>query len=238
MSGRLAVVLLALCLIVGSLILYRGSSSKSPKSAPTPTTAQPEQATTPPVKPVEAQPASPPAPGELHALVQRIYKDTATVDESRADAFILGDFNGDDSQDIALFIRPAKGKLAELNSEYANWTLEDPRDWAQQLDKAGRPQSLTKPPAPVKVQQSDVLLTIVHGYQHDGWRNPMATQTYLLKNVAGDKMKLEPATDMMKSNPRGENLPVLRGDLILETLAGESGFLYWTGAHYAWQKTL
>ena len=240
MSGRIAVVLLGACIVIGALIMYRGSSSKPQKSAPA--AAQPEQATPPPVKPIEAEPESPPAPSppapdELPALIQRIYKDTATVDESRAKAFLVGDFNGDESQDIALFIRPAKGKLQQLGDEYANWTLEDPRDWAQQLDKSGMPQPLSKPPAPVKVQQSDVLLTIIHGYQKDGWRNPQATQTYLLRNAAGDEMKMVPAMDMMRSNQRRESLPALRGDLIVETLAGESGFLYWTGAHYAWQKT-
>lgn len=243
MSGRIAVVLLASCIVIGSLILYRGSSSKSQK--PVPSTAQPEQTTPPPVKPAEAQPASPPAPGEIRALIQRIYKDAVTVDESRANPFMVGDFNGDESQDIAVFIRPAKGKLPQLNDEYANWITEDPRIKAQsdqpakaQPDQSMKTQSPTKPPPPVKVQQSDVLLTIVHGYQKDGWRNPMATQTYLLRNAAGDEMRLEPAIDMMRSNQSGENLPGLRGDLILETLAGESGFLYWTGASYAWQKTL
>jgi hypothetical protein len=236
MSGRIAVLLLGCCIVIASLILYQGCSSKSQKSAQ-PSTAQSAQAAPPPVKPIEAPSASSPAPGEIRAVIQRIYKDAAMVDESRADAFTVGDFNGDDSQDIAIFIRPVKGKLPQLNDEYANWIIEDPHSMPQ-AEIPGKTQSPAKNPAPVKIQQSDALLTIVHGYQQDGWRNPMATQTYLLRNAAGADVQVETAKEMMRSNRNGNNLPGLRGDLIRETLAGESGFLYWTGAHYAWQKTL
>ncbi|HEY0547000.1 MAG TPA: hypothetical protein VGC91_16600 [Pyrinomonadaceae bacterium] len=233
MSGRIAVVLLISCIVIVSLILFRSSSSKPQRTEPS--KAQPEQVTPPPAQPIAASPASPPAPGEARTLIQRIYKDAVTVDESRANAIIVGDFNGDDSQDIAVLIRPVKGQLPQLNSEYANWIVEDMRNRppAQTPENAHSPE---KNPAPVKVEQSDLLLTIVHGYQRAGWRDPLATQTYLLKNAAGDEMKMESALEMMRSNQSAGRLPGLRGDLIRETLAGESGFLYWTGARYAWQK--
>jgi hypothetical protein len=236
MSGKIAVVLLGSCLVIVALILYRGSSSSKPQSGSA-LTAQPGQVAPPPAQPVEAkaEPA-PAASGEIRALIQRIYKDAATVDESRANAFVVGDFNGDESQDVAIFIKPVKGKLPQLNDEYANWILEDARDQPQ-LDTPGKARTPSKKPAPVKVQQSDMLLTIVHGYQKEGWRNPLATQTYLLRNAVGDELKMEPAIEMMRNNQSGGQLPGLRGDLIRGTLAGESGFLYWTGARYAWQKT-
>ncbi|MBV9210582.1 MAG: hypothetical protein JOZ52_08135, partial [Acidobacteria bacterium] len=220
MSGRMAVLILGCCIVVAALILYRGSSSKSQKSAP-PATAKSEPAAPPPstVKPVEAPPssASAPEPGEIRAVIERIYKDAATVDESRADAFTVGDFNGDDSQDIAIFIKPVKGKLPELNDEYANWTVEDPHS-KPQPSADGKTQATARSYAP-KIQPSDVLLTIIHGYQQAGWRNPQATQTYLLKNAAGAHVQVETAKDMMRSTQSGENLPTLRGDLIRQTLA-------------------
>ncbi|HEY0406227.1 MAG TPA: hypothetical protein VGC89_10895, partial [Pyrinomonadaceae bacterium] len=66
----------------------------------------------------------PPKPEEVSAVVARVYKDAVTVDAGRQPLFVVGDFNGDDSQDIAVVVRPAKGKLEELNSEVANWILE------------------------------------------------------------------------------------------------------------------
>lgn len=233
MSGRIAVLVLGCCMAIASLILYQSSSSQ--KSAPPPT-AKSQPATSPHVKPMAVPSASSPAPGEVRAVIQRIYQDAAIVDESRADVFTVGDFNGDDSQDIAVFIRPAKGKLPQLNDEYANWTVEDLHGNAQS-NAHGKTRSSAKSPAP-KIQPSDVLLTIIHGYQQTGWRNPQATQTYLLRNAAGADVQVATAKEMMRSNRNGENLPTLQGDLIRETLAGETGFLYWTGARYAWQKTL
>jgi hypothetical protein len=34
-----------------------------------------------------------------------------------------------------------------------------------------------------------------------------------------------------------EQLPPIRGDVIRETLADTPGFIYWTGAKYAWFPT-
>lgn len=234
-SGRIVVVLLCSCIVIASLILYQGASSKRPRVEIS--TDQKEKIAQPPVEPVESKPEQPPAPAEIRAVIERIYKDAATVDESHGNAFTVGDFNGDQSQDIAIIIRPVKGKLPQINDEYANWIIEDPRIMPQ-LDPHQNAQSSPKRPAPVKAQQNDVLLTIVHGYQQSGWRNPAARQTYLLRNAVGKDIKIEPAIELLRKTQNGEKLPGLRGDVILETLAGESGFLYWTGAKYSWQKSL
>ena len=233
MTVRIVVVVLCSCIVIVSLLLYQGASSKPPGGESS--TAQKEKIAEPPVKPTESKPEQPPAPAEIRAVIERIYKDAATVDESRGNTFTVGDFNGDQSQDIAIIIRPVKGKLPQINDEYANWIIEDPRIVPQlNPDKNAHP----KRPAPVKAQQNDLLLTIVHGYQQSGWRNPAARQTYLLRNAVGKDIKIEPAIELLRKTQNGEKLPGLRGDVILETLAGESGFLYWTGAKYSWQKSL
>jgi hypothetical protein len=234
-TGRIVVVVLCVCIVIVSLLLYQGASSKPPSGESS--IAQKEKTAEPPVKPTESKPEQSPAPAEIRAVIERIYKNAATVDESHANTFTVGDFNGDQSQDIAIIIRPAKGKLPQINEEYANWIIEDPRIMPQ-LNPDQNAQSSPKRPAPVKVQQHDLLLTIVHGYQQSGWRNPAARQTYLLRNAVGEDIKMEPAIEVLKRTQNGEKLPGLRGDVILETLAGELGFLYWTGAKYSWQKSL
>jgi hypothetical protein len=156
------------------------------------------------------------------------------IDTSHSPGYITGDFNGDDSQDIAIVVRPAKDKLEEINSEVANWIVEDPRKIVLP-DPHKSVQKLPPAPEPVKVQPDNLLLTIIHGYEKDGWRNPEAKQAYLLDNAVGNSMVAKPLKDLQSAIGNKNNLSK-SGDVIKETLAGESGFLYWTGAKYAWHK--
>lgn len=233
MSRRIIIVLLCSVAALATLVLYKGASSTKPGSETA--TAPKEQISQPTANPVKAQPASPATPAEIRAVVERIYQDAAIVDESHENPFTVGDFNGDRSPDIAIVIKPVKGKLPQINDEYANWIIVDPRS-ATQLDTDKEVQKAPKKPAPVKIQQNDSLLTIVHGYEQAGWRNAAARQAYLLKNAAGTGIKTEPVMETIHQARKEGKLPDLRGDVIRETLAGESGFLYWTGAKYVWHK--
>ena len=62
---------------------------------------------------------------EVQAAIARTYKEAVTINTRHLNPFVTGDFNGDNSEDIAIIVNPAKGMLEELNSEYANWTLDD-----------------------------------------------------------------------------------------------------------------
>jgi hypothetical protein len=94
-------------------------------------------------------------------------------------------------------------------------------------------QRFPKKPEPVRVRQDDLLLVVVHGYQKDGWRNPLATQTYLLKNALGEKIEAHTKADVIAASP-GKRLPKLSGDLIGEILRGKPGYLYYAGSTYLW----
>ena len=233
MSRQIIIVLLCSFAVLATLILYKGASS-TPQSSET-ATAQKEQVSQPTANPVKAQPESLATPAEIRAVIERIYQDAAIVDESHKNPFTVGDFNGDRSPDIAIVIRPVTGKLPKINDEYANWIIVDPRS-APQLDTEKEVQTSPKKPAPVKIRQNDSLLTIVHGYERAGWRNAAARQAYLLKNAVGTDIEMEPVMETIHKSRNGGKLPELRGDVIRETLAGETGFLYWTGAKYAWHK--
>lgn len=161
---------------------------------------------------------------ELHQVqeaVKRVFKEAAIVDSSQRPAFVAGDFNGDLSEDIAVVLKPAPEKLSDLNEEYPAWMLRDP---------FGTPE----PRSPrLRVAATDVLLAVIHGYGAQGWRDPQATQTYLLKNAAGSAMETHAGKDFVAAN-QGKKLPALRGDLIGEMLDGKSGYLYYSGATYSW----
>ena len=133
-------------------------------------------------------------------------------------------------------MRPAAGKLEEINSEMANWILEDPRQVAapdpRKFDPHQGVQILEPPKERPRVAAGDRLLAVIHGYKEQGWRNPEARQTYLLKNAAVGEMK--PEGRLAARAEAQTKTPRLLGDVIRERLGDEQGFLYWTGARYGW----
>ena len=181
---------------------------------PTTTAAAPVHSTS--SQPAAYKPGPGPTVAEVREAITRNYEDAAVIDNSRPTAFVVGDFNGDNSEDIAIVVKPGKGKLSKLNSEYANWILEDPREPVHVRDLKTRP-------APVTVSNKDSLLAVIHGVKSEGWRSTIAKQTYLLKNAAGESFEKQPSR---------------RGDVIREKLDGTTGVIYFTGAKYAWHPII
>ncbi len=184
---------------------------------------------------VEAPPAfqpspSPPPPDlpklpaqltEVHAVVKRVFKDAADLDKNRDLNYIVGDFNGDRSQDIAVIIRPAVGQIDEMNQQFPPWILKDP------FVQARRDGSV------LSIDENETLLAVIHGNGANDWRDPEATQTYLLKNAVGSNIKRQSRNEFLAANA-GKRLPQLHGDLIGQVLKGTSGYLYYSGATYSW----
>jgi hypothetical protein len=207
-------------------------TSKSPSQAASINATSSEAAQEP--TPDASSELLPPKPEEVRAVTARVYKDAVAIDMGHQPGYIVGDFNGDGSEDIAIVVKPAKNKLDEINSEVANWIVEDPRQ-VLLPDPNKTVQRLPQNPGPVKVRPDDLLLTIIHGYKDKGWRNTEARQAYLLDNAVGASMTAAPLKDLQSAG--GNKNGVMRsGDVIKQTLAGEQGFLYWTGAKYAWHK--
>jgi hypothetical protein len=164
-----------------------------------------------------------PTEAELRDVIKRNYEDIVTIDRGKSTSFVTGDFNGDAAEDVAVVVKPGKGKLAELNSEYVNWILEDPHEVQAREQKTSK--------VPVTITGNDLLLAVIHGIEGEGWRNALAKQTYLLKHAVGDRFTTEPGRQL---NNDSKALPLLRGDVIREKLNGTDGIIYWTGAKYAW----
>jgi hypothetical protein len=232
-------IFLHLLLVVACLVLaactkpaqtgVNDSPTPSPKESNATTTSneQPEPETT--------RDTTPPTLSEAQDALERIYRRALIPDKNHPDSFVAGDFNGDGSEDIAIMVAPAKDKLAEINSEFANWIIVDPKKVT-----LPDPKKVVQPaPAetgPVKIEQRDSLLAIIHGYGPDGWRNPQAKQTYLLKNAAGEEMRVVPLKDFPGALKVRENGAKSTADIISEKLAGVAGFLYWTAGKYVWHE--
>src|SRR4030095_6472151 len=92
-------------------------------------------------------------------------------------------------------------------------------------------------PGPVKIEENDELLVIVHGYQQSGWRNPQAQQTYLLRHAVGDSLEMQPLKNVLTGATKQNSHSRVGGDVIKEKVGDQEGFVYWTGAKYAWLRT-
>ena len=192
----------------------------------------PEKNPTPEIVTAQNVPNLPPELKEVGGAVERVFKGAVTIETDRNPSFIVGDFNGDQSQDVAVVVRPAPDKLADINDELAPWILVAP---VQPAPKnlpypAVHAQSIKR--QRVSVGEGDVLLAVIHGYGANGWRDAQATQTYVLKDSVGGKMKTQGHKQILRDS-KGE-LPRLRGDVIAQSVGGQSGFLYYNGAKYDW----
>ena len=81
--------------------------------------------------------------------------------------------------------------------------------------------------------KDEVLLAVIHGFGANEWRDPEATQTFVLKNVAGNDLKVHTGEEFVTANS-GRKLPSPKGDLIAGTLQGNLGYLYYASANYSW----
>src|SRR5690242_15883874 len=81
----------------------------SVEQPPPPDAVQPQATLTDMDKPEPALKLPPPSPSDVRNAIERVYKNAVLVDSSR---FVVGDFNGDGVQDIAVAVKPAEGMLA------------------------------------------------------------------------------------------------------------------------------
>ncbi len=197
-------------LLCGCTRIERAEREAAPAYQPSPVA---------PAPPVKMPEVAAPKLAEVQEAVRRVFKDAAVVDTGSMPSFIAGDFNGDASQDLAVVLKPAPGKLAEMNETYPAWLLREP------VTGSRAPQ--------LQVEEQDLLLGVIHGFGDNDWRDPQATQTYLLKHAVGSGMEVRSGKDFVTANS-GRKLPKAKGDLIAEVLHGSAGYLYYANATYSW----
>ena len=190
------------------------STSKRPVAEAAPAAYQP----TPESTPIPLAVTSAPKQAEVQQAIKRIFKDAAVLDTSYNPSFLAGDFNGDGSQDIAVILKPVK--LDEMNQDLPPWLVRQPR-------------TNRVTPVRIPIEKNDTLLAVIHGYGANHWRDPEATQTYVLKDVVGNDLKVQSPKEFITANS-GRKLPRAQGDLIGETVGGSPGYLYFAQATYSW----
>src|SRR6185503_3908606 len=102
---------------------------------------------------------------EVQEAVKRIFKDAAVVDTNYNPSFLAGDFNGDGSQDLAVILKPVKLDL--INQDLPPWLIRQPRK--NRVD-----------PTRLRIEKDETILAVIHGFGPNHWRDPEATQTFVL----------------------------------------------------------
>jgi hypothetical protein len=206
----------------------KSSRDNAPVEKPIPV-ASPQPSPAAVAAPLPKLPA--PTQAEVKAAFQRVFG-SDLIAQFTPQTFIVGDFNGDEFEDIAIIARPAPGKLDEVNSELSNWIIQD-------ADKALIPSSTKKVVALPKqerprIAQDEEVLAIIHGYGPQGWRNPDARQAYLIKHAAATFLGTAPS--ISQKAIRAMKLPY-ETEIIKQVRNNKKGFLFWTGGVYAWHPS-
>ena len=202
-------------LLITATLCSCSSSSKRPVAEAPPARVQPSPESTP-IPLTTAVAAA--KPSEVQQAVKRVFKDAAVIDTNYNPGFLSGDFNGDGSQDLAVILKPANLDL--MNQELPPWLVRQPR-------------TTKVPQTHLRIEKDDTVLAVIHGYGANHWRDPEATQTFVLKDVVGQDLKVHSLNEFVTANS-GRKLPRPQGDLIGETVRGTPGYLYFAQATYSW----
>jgi hypothetical protein len=224
-TARAALVILSLTAMAFALAARRGPSGSVEIERQPPPLAEPSAEPTAASFVVKV-PRSTEA--ELERGMRRAFG--AVVQPARTHPGLVGDFNGDGAEDLAMAVRPAEGRLSEINDTLANWIIQDAlEEPASRQAPSGNPER-----ARATVDSGDVLLAVVHGVGEKGWRDEDARQCYLVRHATGAPLEALPRTELRGYVARVPNDAQLTGHVILCASEGRPGIIYWTGARYAW----
>jgi hypothetical protein len=161
--------------------------------------------------------------------MHRIFGDDLIMEQGTGQPFIVGDFNGDGFEDVAVIAHAAAGKLGDINSELANWIIQDADKFF--VPPSGKRVVKTPNPGPAKLTEGEQILAFIHGHGPKGWRGPDAQQAYMVKHAAMTFQGTAPS--ISQKAIRLMRLPV-ETEIIQGQRQNKKGFLFWTGSAYAW----
>ena len=234
MSRAKSLSLVRLVLAAAMLAAMQGCTSNHTQNVEKPIAAATPQPT-PVGSPVAPPKLPPPTRAQVEEAFHRVFGEDLvpqTGEGSGRATFIVGDFNGDQSEDLAIIVRPVAGKLDDINSELANWIIQD----ADKAFIAPPGKAVVVPPKQARphVERGEQLLAIIHGVGPEGWRNPEARQAYLVKHAAATFEGTAPS--ISQKAIRAMHLPV-ETDIIKAVRNNRKGFVFWTGGVYAWHPS-
>lgn len=208
---------------LAAIALVCSCNTKPPTRVEQPVKQQAAETFLPDLGRVVSKPAS---SKEVDATLHRIFGQTVVAIHAEH-SFVTGDFNGDGSPDLAVIVLPAKSKLAMINGELANWTIQDADQFFTPV--AGERVVFRQKQLRPSVEAGEPLLAVIHGFGNAGWRDPVSRQAYLLRHAAFGALRATPASGHIESATPS----IKKSDVIYES-SNRVGFLFWNGSQYAW----
>jgi hypothetical protein len=224
-SDRCKAHFLVVSLIAGVVLIPSCKGHKSNVEKAVEIKTQTPLGVQPVIQPVYAK-LPPPTQDQIKQALDRVFQGAVMADGKETPRYIVGDFNGDSSEDLAIWVRPVAERLADINDEFANWTRIDPHKTRVRDEKIRVVRMPAISPKPETIQASELLLAVIHGVYDKGWRDPRARQAYLLHDVDGRTLSIRHV----------DRLPATMhsADVIFPE---PNGFLYWVGGAYAWKES-
>jgi hypothetical protein len=212
---------------VAVFFLLAGCKSNPANSKEKPVSEKAVPASQP--QPVAQEKLPPPTRQDVQDAVHRVFGDDVVISSRISPAFIVGDFNGDEIQDVAVVVEPVAAKLGHINGEFANWTIQD----ANQFFLPAPGVHVVNPPVlkPAHVEKNEMLLAIIHGFGPSAWRSSDARQSYLVKHAAATFVGT--SRSFSEKYIRAMKLSV-QTDVIKARRNSKPGYFFWTGSNYAW----
>jgi hypothetical protein len=167
---------------------------------------------------------------EVNGAIERVFGSAVVPIDVANPVYISEDLNGDGASDLAVMVRVPDKSVADVNSEVANWSVQD-------VVKADVPAATgnlaSVKGARIHVHANEQMLAVVHGYGERGWRSAEAKQAYLLANADADRLRVVTFSEL---NSLGVALPRMSANPsrgLVEKSNNEWTVVYWTGAQYA-----
>jgi hypothetical protein len=214
------------CVVI--LILFVGFRQKPEQARKEMPVSLPASSTSESSPPRE-QHSLPPTRAEVVEAVRRVFGEVVFVPQHTE--FVAADFDGDHSEDLAAVVEVNPAAREQAEAEFANWTVQDVRE--PELPPSGvSTYTYVATKRRLHIRGSH-LLTVIHGYGVDGWRDPEARQAYLLTHAVGEQLGVAAMADIER---QGVALPRMSANptrTITEVINHRHVAIYWTGAQYA-----
>jgi hypothetical protein len=177
---------------------------------------------------------------EIIALLSIEFSGLFKVDRQNiSPSYLVGDFNGDGVEDIAVSVQLNRHVSAEDKSKLPFYFEKAPGPGPSTVGEQGNDSGFVM--GDLARYKDLAILAVIHGSKSNGWSQTQAEQRFVIVDAwhLGQKLmtlfhgKIKPAS--YGDEPRVIDPPELLGDAVLmldQTHTGTA--VYWDGARYRW----
>lgn len=177
---------------------------------------------------VKAEASSEATIADIALVVRRVFGAEIKVETARRPFYLLGDFNGDGSSDIAVVVR-TKGGTKNLGQGIVVLNPWQVATQAQNPVEESADEAAGEPAQDTSAAASTLALAVIHGAK-GGWNRAQPLAGYLLLDAVYDELRIH--EEQSRSTLLSDRS--LKGDAIYTGTEDAGGVIYWDGKTYRW----